>query len=359
MPDAKLMLSDRSPRCQCRRSGLALAFILSAHVAVSAPLYAQSSPVGDLLPPVVEGRWLRPAAGDSAVPRWGHAEGLQIGLAPLPGPRGLLRVYAPYLGQPEGVVINYIAFEPIPRGRTERGLSELERSELDSRRGKRFWSADNLDDPSPRSPTALARGVVEQVDGVESLCVFILSEPFDNGARVAVRLTFRADRPHEVGLATHRLPESAELDRCILTATMGNYARLRRLHLADRVATPQELWPDFAGAGFTPHARFGLAELTRGKNGEAIAAATTDEAKPQAADYAFGTRRHWRYQGDKARQSWRVENPDPQLEVLVNARRVYWSSLSPIPGGASFENFEMSSPFTEGGQFWFAVGPAE
>jgi hypothetical protein len=340
------------------RQATAIGLSFAALLATSLPLFAQSPP--DVpRPPVVEGRWLRPSSSSPAVPRWGHAEGLQIGLAPLPGPRGLLRVYAPYLGHPESVVINYVAIEPIPRGRTERGLSELERSQLDGVSGKRLWSVDNLEDNAPRSPSSPARGIVEQADGVETLRVFVLSEPFGNGARVAVRLSFRADRPHEVGLATHRLDGSVELDRCILTATMGNYARLRRLHLADRVATPQELWPDFAGAGFTPHARFRLADLSRDPHGAALASATTDEPNPAEADYAFGTRRHWRYQGAKARQTWRVEIPDPRLEVLVNARRVYWSSLAPIPGGASFENFEMSSPFEEGGEFWFGVEPEQ
>jgi hypothetical protein len=101
--------------------------VLVAQITASSLLFAESPP-GDLHPPVVEGRWLRPASEPPAVPRWGHAEGLQIGVSPLPGPRGLLRVYAPYLGQPEHVMINFLAIEPIPRGDDERGLSELEHS---------------------------------------------------------------------------------------------------------------------------------------------------------------------------------------------------------------------------------------
>src|SRR5690242_1556580 len=84
--------------------------------------------------------WVRPAPGD---PRWGHAEGLQIGLAPLPGPRGLIRVYTPYLGHPHGRMVNYVAVEPIPAGTSERGFSELETSALDGEPGKRFWGADD------------------------------------------------------------------------------------------------------------------------------------------------------------------------------------------------------------------------
>jgi hypothetical protein len=313
----------------------------------------------DLAPPVVEGRWLRPADADLAVPRWGHAEGLQVGISPLPGPRGLLRVYAPYLGQPDPVMINFIAIEPIPQGEVERGLSELEHSQLDDVRGKRIWSADDLEDRTPRSPERAARGRITTIEGVEGLQVFILVEPFENGADVAVRLTFRADRPHEVGIATYAHASSVDLEHCIATATMGNYARLRKLHLADRVVHANDLWPGYEGNDFAPHRRFALSELTRASDGEAIVTATPDEASPQSAEYAEGTRRHWHYQGRLARQSWRVVDPGARLQALVNGRRVYWGSRSPIPGGVSFENFELVAPFKQGGEFWFGVEPME
>jgi hypothetical protein len=335
--------------------------VLTCLCVLIAPLLAAAGEVDyrDLVPPVVEDRWLRPAVASPAVPRWGHADGLQVGISPLPGPRGLLRVYAPYLEQPDAVMINFIAVEPIPRGEDVRGLSELEHSQLDGFRGKRMWSADDLTDRSPRPPEQPARGRIAMIDGVECLQVFILVESFENGADVAVRLIFRADRPHEVGVATFAHDGSVELEHCIVTATMGNYARLRELHLAERVVTSKDLWPDYRGDDFAPHQRFPLSELSRTADGSAIVAATPDEAEPEAAAYAEGTRRHWHYQGRRARQTWRVEQPDPELEALVNGRRVYWASRSPIPGGISFENFELVSPFKQGGEFWFGVEPIE
>ena len=45
-----------------------------------------------LVPPVVEGRWLRPARGPRAEPVWGVKGGLGIGLWPSSGPRGLFRI---------------------------------------------------------------------------------------------------------------------------------------------------------------------------------------------------------------------------------------------------------------------------
>ena len=310
----------------------------------------------ELAPPVVEGRWVRPSAEAPAQPVWGHAEGLRVGLYPLRGPRGLLRIYAPYLKLPENHVINFIAVEPTVVGQEGRGLSELEASRLDHVAGKRFWSGDTVD-TAIHEPEQPARGWIERADGVEKLCVFVFVERFANGAHVYLRLTFRADRPREVGLATFTHADSQPLSYCIVTATMGNFARLRRLHLAERTVLAHELWPAYDGVGFTPHARFGLEELARNAAGQAGVVATPDEAEPQQAQYAQGTMRGWRYQGELASQGWRAEKPTKQLAVQVNGRRVYWNSTAPIPGGVAYENFELVEPFQQGQEYWFGVQP--
>ncbi|RIK74381.1 MAG: hypothetical protein DCC67_16665 [Planctomycetota bacterium] len=253
--------------------------------------------------------------------------------------------------------MNFMAVEPIAKGQTGRGLSELEFSRLDQKPGKRFWSRNDLADSSPLSPTPPATGWLESVDGVECLRVYVLVERFDNGAHVYVRLTFRADRPHEVGVATFAHADSTPLEHCIITATMGNYARLRRLELADRTVEAAELWPAYRGDGFTPHARFPLGELKRTPSGAAVAAAVSNEPDPESAAYAPGTREGWRYVGRPARQYWRSDHPPDGLEVLVNGRTVYWASQSSIPGGVAFENFEMVAPFRNGEEFWFGVEP--
>lgn len=289
-------------------------------------------------------RWVRPrSAGDDPV--WGHVAGLQVGLPPLPGPRGLLRVYAPYLGHPAGRVVNYVAVEPVPAGSTARGYSELEHSVLDGVQGKRFRAAEPF------------RGQVEQVHGVEELRVTVDVERFDNGAHVGVEVVFRADRPHEVGLAAMARDDSAPLDVCVLSATMGNFARLRRLHLADEVVEAAALWPDFAGEHFTDHAAFGLDRLRRGAGGDVVVGAATDEAHDGTATYAEGTAEHWRYLGQVAVQQWRADDPDPRLRAQVNGRHRFWASTSVIPGGTAFENFELVEPFRSGRRLWFGVRP--
>lgn len=309
-------------------------------------------------PPVSEDGWLRPQAQHPAEPRWGHAHGLHIGIAPTPGPRGLLRVYTPYLQHPRERLINFIAVEPVDTASGTRGLSEIEMSGLDAgERGKRFWSADTFNAAAtPADPLAPARGVVDIFDGVERLTVWIGVERFDSGAHVAVRVRFRADRPHEVEVAGFAHDGSAALDHLILTATMGNWARLRHLQLAERIVHPEDLWPGFSRTDFTEHARFPLWALKRDGDA-AFVTVVGDEADPTSVVYPDDTHAHWHFEGVKAVQGWRTDDPHPELEVLVNGRWAYWASASPIPGGVAYENVEMVEPFRQGAAFRFSVEP--
>ncbi len=70
-----------------------------------------------LATPEKNGIWLQPAQNTKAQPIWGFANGIRIGIAPLGGPRGLIRIYTPYLEHDEFVVTNFIAFEPIDKAK--------------------------------------------------------------------------------------------------------------------------------------------------------------------------------------------------------------------------------------------------
>jgi len=280
---------------------------------------------------------------------------MQVGIPPIPGPRGLLRIFTPYLDPPRDRLVNFIAIEPIVRGQTERGYSELEPSTLDpEQNGKRLWSSDQPGDAAGD----IARGVIEQIDGVECLTVWICVERFDSGAEVRVRVRFRTDRPHEVEVAGFAEERSAPLSHLVLTATMGNWARLRTLELADRTVSPGELWPGFTGTAFAKHARFGLSELRR-EGDAAVVSAIGDESDPWSAAYSEDTATHWHFLGRLGRQSWIVDDPHPDLEVLVNGRWSYWASASPIPAGPAFENFEVVEPFRQGAALRFRVDPLD
>ena len=191
-------------------------------------------PPRSLAGPVEDGPFLRPPTGKDAEPTWGIKGGIAVGLWPNGGPRGLIRVYTPYLDQGRHRVMNFVAVEPVARG--SRGLSELEESTLDHAPGKAMWTADSLEnDPKVRQPWQPARGVVGTTGGKKTLSFYVYLEPFANGARPVVEVQLREDRPHEVAFRVFSARGGVPMRACVLTATMGNFARLRKLWLKDRV----------------------------------------------------------------------------------------------------------------------------
>lgn len=311
-----------------------------------------------LAPPDTIDKWIQPARGKPAMPVWGHANGIMVGLAPLPGPGGLIRIYTPYLDYDFPGVMNFIAFEPIPKGSEHRGFSELEISSLDKgRRGKRFWSSDDATAVIPRDEAYPARGVIEIIDGEETLTFYVFSEPFDNGAKVYTRLRFFESRPYEFEITTNTYDDSVDLDYFITTATMGNKARLRTLFLKEGQTSSHELWPDYKDIHFTSHAVFPLTHMIRDKDGHIYFVAAPDEKDYSKTEYASGTGSHWKYTGKHAVQYWIKKNPHEKLNGLVNGRYTYWASESPIPGGILFENFELKTPFKNGDRFIFGIAP--
>ena len=316
-------------------------------------------PPARLAEPVGTGRWIVPASDGPAKPVWGIKGGLVVGLWPMPGPRGLIRIYAPYLGHLPGRMINFIAVEPIVGRR--RGLSELEPSSLDGTAGKRMWAAQSRHKHAkPALPWLPGRPKFSRIEGAEAMTFVVPVEPFRSGARPVLEIVLRQDRPYEVALRVFSAEGGARMEACCLTATMGNYARLRRLWLKGRAIEPERLWPGFRPAGprlhgFARHRQWPVEQMVT-INGQAVAAATCDEADPAAATYDRGVARFWRYTGRPAVQYW-GSKARPGLVVRVNGRRTYWNSTADIPGGVSFENFELQAPFEEGQEFRFGVAP--
>src|SRR5262245_50115776 len=135
-----------------------------------------------LAAPVVDGVWLSPARDRNAEPVWGINDGIAVGLWPTSGPRGLIRIYAPYLGQRRPRMVNYISIEPVVKG--VRGQSELEVGLGGKKQGLAFWTADTRNAVSmPREPTSPARGRSERVEGHDALTLYLATERFRNGAQ--------------------------------------------------------------------------------------------------------------------------------------------------------------------------------
>lgn len=302
-------------------------------------------------------KWIRPISDSISIPIWGHQQGIRVGIAPTPGPRGLLRIFTPYLGHKEDKVFNFIALEPISKGSTERGFSELEMSQLDNVRGKRFWSSN--DSICKDSPSLLqhSSGIVENIDGIETLTLYIFSETFENGAKPFVRLRFYEDNIYEFELSTYKCSDSVPLEHFILTATMGNYARLRNLYLNDTIKSSLKLWSDYNDNHFTQHDVTFVSQMIKDIKGGVYFIAAPDEKDPVNVKYDKSTRINWKYYGKKATQYWYSPNPNKNLTGLVNGRYTYWGGKAPIPGGVSFENFEFVTPFESGEIFIFGVTP--
>src|ERR1039458_10235056 len=151
--------------------------------------------------------WMHPDGSPSAKPIWGIPGGISVGLWPTPGPRGLIRIYTPYLHQSDGRIMNFIAVEPIVAD--VRGYSELERSE-DKQPGKQMWTASHVDPQNPPGPTSSpAPGTIAQDGTTQILSFYIVVERFQNGAKPIIKITLSLDRPDEVGLQTFAAIDSA------------------------------------------------------------------------------------------------------------------------------------------------------
>ncbi len=301
-------------------------------------------------------------APDARQPRWGFTDGLQVGIwtpESGDGPRGLLRLCYPVDGEGSAAsLVNYIAIEPVVAGKG-RGFSELEHSGHDGRPGLRLWAmADALDAAAPDSPPLSAGVVIPEsgTPGGRALQVRLALEPFANGAHPYVAATFREQRPDEVEFAVFAEADSAPMAYCTLTATMGNYARLRRLWLNGRVVTSGDLWPDQRGTDFAPDVYFTLEQLTRSDDGDVVVAATPDESEPWRLK-PFAPRQHWWWHGGVFTQYWRkpAATVRPDLHVRANGRWTYWRTAQSIPGGIAFENIELRERFHPGQVFCWGI----
>lgn len=287
--------------------------------------------------------WYLPA-NQTNQPVWGIAGGLKCAL-PLTGlndhaPRGLIRLYAAVLPEGGYDLINFLAIEPIVKG--QRGLSELEFSERDQRAGKRLWLEKAPKTVKPNNDT-------EQIKGI------IRIEKFQNGAHPYLAFSMSSEQPDEIKLTVFAEPDSAPMDFCIITATMGNKARTRCLWLKDEVVSSLKTYPKFQGNGFAPHRIFNQERLWRTATGDFLAAITTDEPEP-ASVRPFGKSPAWYYGGQPVTQYWRKPaGAKESLAVAVNGRYTYWMSNRPIPGGVAFENFEIQERFQNGQEYTFGI----
>src|SRR5690606_33283692 len=98
--------------------------------------------------------------------------------------------------------------------------------------------------------------------------VYIFMEQFKNGAHPYLKVAVRSDRPEELSLQIFNHENSAVMDRCALTATMGNYSRLRLLYLKDRAIHSAELYREYDDIHFVEKDSYPASEFPRDGNGD-------------------------------------------------------------------------------------------
>lgn len=321
--------------------------------------------------------WIRPQSAYDH-PQWGIKNGVVIGLWATPmeepgaaatgGPRGLFRVGFHSNGKINQM--NFIAVEPVVDGKIE--YSEISPSIVDGHWGKLMWAGSTATDDG-YLPFAATTGVITHPDPsdpqVEELSFYVFMERFHSGAHPYFKVSIRSDRPQEIAFEVFHRSGSSSMQRCTLTATMGNYARLRKLHLKDQVVNSRELYKGFEGIDFIEKDPYPLETLYRTAEGDVLAVMETDESLAQLMDWpeseAYLAQQSWRYRPSyKVVQYWRkdAEDHDPSLRVRVNGRAKYWAVASEneedyvaIPGGPSFENFELRENYRPGQKVYFGI----
>jgi hypothetical protein len=330
----------------------------------SSQAIAQSTTAPPKSADTISSPWIQPhAPGDPLI--WGRRDGIVFGLPSpggLRGPRGLIRVgvLSPTTGKPE--LLNFIAVEPVvigPGSRSSRmAFSELEPSRLDpGEHGKRIWV-----DLSSYEKGDLPAGIVQTFPGernapaMERLSVQIDVERFSaNNAHVHLIASIDSDHPDELKLSVFADNDSPPIEELALTATMGNFERLRRLWLHHCVVDSRELMGAYTGDAFDDPPNYPLRDMLRTADGDAIVFATTNEDNPSS--FPGTPSGHWHYPLPTLTQYWRIaaHEIEPDLRVRVNGRRVYWASHDIVPGGTAYENFDVRQRYIPGQTFIFGI----
>lgn len=322
--------------------------------------------------------WIRPSShNDKSI--WGLKEGIVVSLWPYAlegsadgfggGPRGLLRIGMASKGRVYH--LNFIAVEPVVNGKIE--FSEISPSTVDNQWGKLMWASDDSSRRTGFFPTAISKGVISYPDPsrreIEELSFYVHMEQFKHGAFPYLRIFFRSDRPMELGIQVLNRRGSAKMERCVLTATMGNYSRLRKLYLKDNIIDATQLYKGYDDIHFIEKPAYPANTMLRTKSGDFIAVAATNETFESLANWpqteSYQNRINWRYRMPFAvMQYWRkpADQADPSLQVRVNGRAKYWSGGSldkshyiDIPGGPSFENFELQENYVPNQVYYYGL----
>jgi len=331
-------------------------FVLGLFIKINRPFQnANTIPEKSNIPQT--SKWLLPE-NFNGQPAWGIENGVIISTWPGNlggiaggGPKGLFRIYK---GGEKGLAwVNFISIEPITQNSLT-GFSELESILFVPNNYNKTSNPEQIiDEKLPQSYENLA--TITKENGVEQLNIlFGIENSYINGAHVYITAHIREDKPDEIEFRMYAQKDSTEIKKIRLSSTAGNFNHLRILWLADKTLDARDLYPNYKETGkrdFALWTDFKFGELAKSFDGSLIVATTRSEDDPGQFwnDYftKYQITQYWKkYPGSF----------DGDEFSSVNAKYVFWHNGEKIPGGVSYENFELNSPIFEQGQkVWFGA----
>ncbi|MHC1605311.1 MAG: hypothetical protein ACXQTP_05015 [Candidatus Methanofastidiosia archaeon] len=315
-----------------------------------------------------ETKWLLPEDFNNQ-PAWGIKNGIIISTWPADlggigggGPKGLFRIHKH--GSKGLGWVNFISVDPITD--LGNGWSEGESILFVPNPYERQNNPEQIITTKLPSDYNNIATITCPEPGVEQLNILFGIQEFNNKAKVYLTVHIRDDRPEEIEFRIFKHDNTTKIEMVRLSSTAGNFNHLRLLWLKDNVVDSKELYKEYQkqmtpkpGTKFSwknsimlfgPVTTFEYDTLQKDSQGNLIVAITRnlDDVEDYWNEYFTRyklTQYFKKYRGYYTEKSF----------VSVNARYVFWHTLTPIPGGISYENFELNEPFHQGQRLWFGA----
>ncbi len=308
-------------------------------------------------PQTPESKWLMPEDFNNQ-PAWGINNGIIISTWPGDlggigggGPKGLFRIYKH--GDKGLGWMNFLSLEPTTQNSLP-GFSELESILFVPNPYANLNNPNSIiDNKLPASYDNLA--TITNENGIEQLnLLFGIENSFANNGHIYTTAHIRKDKPDEIEFRFYTHDDTAPIKKIRLSSTAGNFNHMKLLYLANEIIDSRNLYEGYQETGkrdFAPWTTFEFNKLKKLSDNSIIVATTRSADDPGEFWNDFFTRYELTQYFRKYPGSY-----DGNEFSAVNAKYVFWHTGKPIPGGVSYENFELNDPiFEQGQQIWFGA----
>lgn len=315
--------------------------------------------------------------------RWGHRQGVRIGVGGHTMFKGLLTIEpdarlalndARSFGHRN--VVAGLSVRPITASVS--GGEAPESVPISRRRpatGLMIEIHDALD--PDRNNTSPDTGKDPMTDDETRMRAFAHYDFFPSGAKPIIELVFDVDHPNRVGFLVHQADDSVPIDAVELVAVFGHLPQWRRVELlpsADDLVSR----PDSKDVGvrvelqtLSPHddptsrwIKVPFDRLPEVKNEDGQVAAkkvqiTSDVEDYSKVTYPLGTPEAWKYDGLRLKQTWYVPDNAEGVSVRLRGSAVYPSSSVNVPGGLVIADVGVMLPLSLTTPVWLEIDSAE